>query len=184
MNPSLHPYEVHVPLVGNIVVRVSALNEQAAREIALKRFSDGSAYQGIDLGNCLTADNTGVSVYPDGEHETTDVATIQLTGRALSYAVARAEDETVYVENGRVLDVNRLEVDYTSDAQAMPICDREGILTEPDTVRGGFRAKAVQPSLDEVVQGPTKAIAAMRWYLRGKLGAFVNVPRELVGPQP
>lgn len=107
--------------------------------------------------------------------------TNELTGPALDWAVAKCEG----VINGGDLDIGFvLEGGYipsTNWAQGGSIIEREGIST---WVFDDVTWKAQNPfasGVDQVFEGPTPLIAAMRCFIASKLGDEVDVPDELKG---
>jgi len=93
------------------------------------------------------------------------VRTIDLTGAALDWAVARCE--------GLTLDFHH----STDWAQGGPLIEREKI-----TIRfweGEAYVHAYVLSLEGWMEGPTPLIAAMRCYVASKLGDDIDIPEEL-----
>lgn len=111
------------------------------------------------------------------------IKTSELTGRALSYAVAMAENERFLIEDGRLLDENRLEIDYTSQDLAAPIIERKGIVVEPFKSTTKWSAFKFATG-DCAIAADTPEIAAMRCYVGGKFGDEVEVPDELCVVSP
>ena len=101
------------------------------------------------------------------------IKTSELTGAALDWAVAMAENWA-----GAEFEIKP----YSTDpSQAYPIIFRECIGTTP--LAEGFDGwKADKWLHNEMVEafGPTPLIAAMRCYCASKLGDEVEVPKELV----
>jgi hypothetical protein len=117
--------------------------------------------------------------------------TSELTGAALDWAVAKADEERDVLfcqrQYGRLLvriagdhETRDIEWPYTPStnwAQGGPIIEREGITVGPDTgldwwiahIKGGVY----------IDHGPTPLIAAMRCYVASKLGDEIDVPKEL-----
>ena len=133
--------------------------------------------------------------------------TSELTGAALNWAAAQAEgdkvfrprlgrpgdwDKEAYLKDGsddrwvvRVENPKEARfVDWTYNpsgdwAQGGPIIEREGITV---WVFDDVTCKAENPfasGVDEVFEGPTPLIAAMRCYVATKLGDEVEIPEEL-----
>ena len=102
--------------------------------------------------------------------------TNELTGAALDWAVAKCEgkDAIVRAPHKYVFEPS------TNWAQGGPIIEREGISVWAfDDVTW----KAENPfasGVDQVFEGPTPLIAAMRCYVASKLGDEVEVPKELI----
>jgi len=118
----------------------------------------------------------------------------ELTGAALDWAVANIEENVPVAE---FIALEKLpESDYfwkyrysTNWAQGGPIIEREGIdmlrlraNINNDVEDRGWRAYHT-PTREAVThcyaEGPTPLIAAMRCYVASKLGADVDVPKEL-----
>jgi hypothetical protein len=99
--------------------------------------------------------------------------TSELTGKALNWAVNRAERLT-----GILSPVN-----YCGKWEhGGPIIEREGIGLDQyaDYPRWqAFTPAPEQPSGQAVCNGPTPLIAAMRCYVASKLGDDINIPEEL-----
>lgn len=106
------------------------------------------------------------------------INTRELTGRPLSYAVAVAEKEPFFIEHSRLLDENKLEIDYTSRDQAEPIIEREGIVIEPFKSTTKWSAFKFATG-DCAIAADTPEIAGMRCYVGGKFGDEIEVPDEL-----
>lgn len=116
--------------------------------------------------------------------------TIELTGPALDWAVARCENAgAAMVEThsrGRVLlladttEYNEPGETYspsTNWAQGGPIIEREGI-----TISRGFGGGywwAVHDKNELEVHGPTPLVAAMRCYVASVMGDEIDTPEEL-----
>lgn len=119
------------------------------------------------------------------------IATQQLTGAALDWAVAKCEGRSA-AGLSRIADrSNLIPSDYSTDwAQGGPIIEREKMcIDEPncDADGRGWSAVIVDwASKDDEENsiegfGPTPLIAAMRCYVASKLGDTVEVPSELIG---
>ena len=118
--------------------------------------------------------------------------TLELTGPALDWAVAKCEGMRIEVRPksacGRPLYVLAAEqgrepwlwYPSTSWAQGGPIIEREGISVayiDDNIADGAWFASTVGG--DENNEGPTPLIAAMRCYVASKLGDGVTIPEEL-----
>ena len=112
------------------------------------------------------------------------IKTIELTGAALDWAVAKCEGPysvaaCYYDEND--LPMCRDEATYmewqpsTNWAQGGPIIERERIELEHDGFIWWARIKA-----DDDFDGASPLIAAMRCYVASKLGDTVDIPAELL----
>ena len=105
-----------------------------------------------------------------------DIATSNLTGAALDWAVAKCEG----VINGDDLDIGFvLESGYTPStdwAQGGPIIERE----RSELVFNGQGWDALQEGQHIPHEGATPLIAAMRCYVASKLGDEVEIPKELL----
>lgn len=106
--------------------------------------------------------------------------TAELTGAALDWAVAKCEG--VDPEAARLFH-DEGYYNYSTDwSQAGPIIEREGI-----TVSTGFTAPSRPDSWTACVSncgqnmqdGPTPLVAAMRCFVASKLGDTVDIPEEL-----
>jgi hypothetical protein len=100
--------------------------------------------------------------------------TSELTGKALDWAVGKAEG----------LDGWLAPVNYCGKWEhGGPIIEREGIGFDQyaDYPRWqAFTPAPEQPSGQAVCNGPTPLVAAMRCYVASKLGDDVDVPEELL----
>jgi hypothetical protein len=114
--------------------------------------------------------------------------TSELTGATLDWAVAKCEGwETVTAKDntGEHLwlmkgdkDMNPKHCRYSTNwAQGGPIIEREKIQIKENGHGHWFAKKFIK---DGWVRGTTPLIAAMRCYVLSKLGADVDVPKELV----
>ena len=109
--------------------------------------------------------------------------TVELTGAALDWAVAKCESLDCYIEDGVVhLKGQPFDTDWrywlpsTDWAQGGPIIERERIEFDFNEDTQMFHAyDGLQSGT-----GPTHLIAAMRCYVASKLGDEVEVPEELV----
>jgi hypothetical protein len=102
------------------------------------------------------------------------IKTSELTGAALDWAVAMAENWA-----GAEFEVRPYSTDWS---QGGPIIEREGIGLDQyaDYPRWqAFTPAPEQQSGQAVCTGPTPLIAAMRCYCASKLGHEVDVPDEL-----
>ena len=105
------------------------------------------------------------------------VCVSELTGAALDWAVAKCEDEEVYLVKGQ------LETRWTDNgwkpstdwAQGGPIIERE----ELSRLRcyGTNQWECLNGEI--VCEGATPLIAAMRCYVASKLGENIDIPDEL-----
>ena len=104
--------------------------------------------------------------------------TSELTGAALDWAVAKAW-QPVYSDK-HLLEHAKDFHPSTDWAQGGPIIEREGISVWAfDDVTW----KAENPfasGVDQVFEGPTPLIAAMRCYVASRLGDEIEVPIEIV----
>jgi hypothetical protein len=114
--------------------------------------------------------------------------TNELTGAALNWAVAKCEGfdpETLNTKTGVVYSLRYgVYTPSTNWAQGGPIIEREGIsvicwsfhsMPWKASIEGGTDA-----GIDLYVEyGPTPLIAAMRCYVASKLGAEIDLPKEL-----
>ena len=104
------------------------------------------------------------------------IKTSELTGRALDWAVVRANFE---VNFETVWNQCRVDCHYSWDwRQGGPIIEREEIYLNPNNGNDLWYAEhTIQGSKGEF--GPTPLIAAMRCYVASKLGDEVEIPEEL-----
>jgi hypothetical protein len=114
--------------------------------------------------------------------------TSELTGAALDWAVAKAEefDADALVQLAKRVpgkDYGFFLTKYSTNwAQGGPIIEREGIGIDQyaDYPRWqAFTPAPEQPSGQAVCNGDTPLIAAMRCYVASKLGDEVEIPKEL-----
>ena len=97
------------------------------------------------------------------------IKTIDLTGPALDWAVAKCEGSAYH---------GPAWTKYSTDwSQGGPIIEREGIELLCESL--GFRWVA-SPQKGPEWRGPTPLIAAMRCYVASKLGDEIDVPDELI----
>jgi hypothetical protein len=97
--------------------------------------------------------------------------TIELTGIALDWAVAKCEGSAYH---------GPAWTKYSTDwAQGGPIIEREDICINRDDSSREWSAHRVGDEFG-AYWGPTPLIAAMRAYVSSKLGKHVAVPLELV----
>ena len=111
------------------------------------------------------------------------IKTSELTGVALDWAVAKCEglDTIITYAPLRVLYKPKGKRSWyvyrpsTNYAQGSPIIEREGIsLDYAQAEDWGAKSSKYQWAY-----GPTHQIAAMRCYVASKLGAEVEIPKEL-----
>jgi hypothetical protein len=120
--------------------------------------------------------------------------TLELTGAALDWAVAKAEGKTPKIQCTSFRDAFIYRVylgwsyEYSSSgsiveyrpsidwAEGGPIIEREGISVRQ--VLTDFWAAEVEAG-DYAHEGPTPLIAAMRCYVESKLGHEIEIPEEL-----
>jgi hypothetical protein len=120
--------------------------------------------------------------------------TSELTGAALDWAVAKAEEEHDVLfcqrQYGRLLvriagdhETRDIEWSYTPStdwAQGGPIIEREGVyLWRPYGVMGAWSAKLDDWQPERVLHDDKPLIAAMRCYVASKLGDDIEIPEEL-----
>jgi hypothetical protein len=108
--------------------------------------------------------------------------TQDLQGAALDWAVAKANDDTCAVWNGRVVD--QWTNPYTpSDDWGVggPIIEREKIGVLWTLARGWVAERCTADTMKDLreMSGPTPLIAAMRCFVASKLGDEVDVPDQL-----
>ena len=119
--------------------------------------------------------------------------TIELTGAALDWAVAKCEGATEEWRSGApffwdgvpCIRIGGHDVNYkpsTDWSQGGPIIEREGISVEYNRAEFTWLWTAYKlgdPHEDNPEGGPTALIAAMRCYVASKLGDGVEIPSEL-----
>ena len=109
------------------------------------------------------------------------VKTVDLTGAALDYAVAKAEgDVQLQYDSREGLIIRNILgwIPYRPSVawqQGGPIIERERINIRDD----GGDQWAADDSIRAAAYGPTPLIAAMRCYVASKLGDEVEIPEEL-----
>ena len=122
------------------------------------------------------------------------IKTSELTGAALDWAVAQAEEGERLAEgwhphtwerNGK-RELRAVPYAPSSDwSQAGPIIEREmrefgfDLWSGVHVPTGQFAATYCRGAPDSYVYGPTPLIAAMRCYVASKLGDTVDIPQEL-----
>lgn len=107
--------------------------------------------------------------------------TAELTGAALDWAVAKAEGRKVDALPGLSVQSSASWWMYSADwAQGGPIIERERIRLDFDVEACEWLADASQAVSAWPGVGPTPLIAAMRCFVHSKLGAEVDVPKELL----
>jgi hypothetical protein len=122
------------------------------------------------------------------------IATSELTGAALRWAVAHADGATVKPNTHRFNEELVMKwpngahwgffVDYdpsTDWAQAGPIIERAGIDLR-FRHEGNWAAHRLIGKEYFLCEGPAPLIAAMRCFVASKLGEHVEVPDELLAP--
>ena len=109
--------------------------------------------------------------------------TSELTGAALDWAVAKlefpepdycSEDWLVYITEG-CSDEGWVFNPSENWAQGGPIIEREGVCVKKHP---NWWTAYIEN--DNLAQGPTPLVAAMRCYVASKLGEEVDVPKELI----
>jgi hypothetical protein len=109
------------------------------------------------------------------------INTSELTGAALDWAVAWAENITIKHFSGVFYLLDGDEWNPTRNwAQGGPIIEREEISV--DRMGGAWTADitdSVGGYIEHTESGPTPLIAAMRCYVASKLGDEVEIPEEL-----
>jgi hypothetical protein len=120
--------------------------------------------------------------------------TSELTGAALDWAVAKADEERDVLfcqrQYGRLLvriagdhETHNLEWVYapsTDWSQGGPIVEREAITVSEGSPVAGLEWMACDRGSTHIQHGPTYLIAAMRCYVASKLGDDINIPEELL----
>ena len=114
--------------------------------------------------------------------------TNELTGAALDWAVAEAEELEVYFDDGVVClkgqpfdDNSHYWLPTQNWSQGGPIIERERIILSPDDEGPELWCSWKYPPDESDYQyGPTPLIAAMRCYVASKLGDEVEIPEELL----
>lgn len=115
------------------------------------------------------------------------IKTSELTGGNLNYAVAICEGHKPYFAYADVIAYNVMDSDlpttvyvyYDSDwSIAGPIIERERINVTPYGVDTDWYAHMVLGNKEGCADGPTLLIAAMRAYVRVKLGNEVEITEE------
>ncbi len=99
------------------------------------------------------------------------IKTSELTGAALDWAVAMAENWA-----GADFEIKPYSTDW---AQGGPIIEREKIRLMHTEELGDSPWSAIVQSQHCAEFGPTPLIAAMRCYVASKLGEEVEIPEEL-----
>jgi len=102
------------------------------------------------------------------------VKTSELTGAALDWAVAKCEVGAEFI--GDIDDPHFYSTDW---AQGGPIIEREGIGIDRDDQDVWFASHDLSAETAWGATGATPLIAAMRCYVASKLGADIEIPKEL-----
>ena len=103
--------------------------------------------------------------------------TMELTGVALDWAVARCEGVKIRILERQIVWPEDYEPS-TDWALGGPIVEREGItLASPNPIDANWCAMLWGAQAKQ--SGPTPLIAAMRCYVASKLGDEVEIPAEL-----
>lgn len=114
--------------------------------------------------------------------------TLELTGPALDWAVAKALNIEVEIFAGRYVVLKpegqvyscKVFAPSTNWAQGGPIIEREGIYIWPDSTESGYLAFVrVAGKLQHRCAGDTQLVAAMRCATLITLGEEVEVPENL-----
>lgn len=114
------------------------------------------------------------------------IKTVELTGVALDWAVAKCEgatnewdsDKPFFWHRVACIRIDGHDVNYTPSTSWLmggPIIEREGI----QLARVGNVWEAWVDADGVFCQGPTPLIAAMRCYVASELGDEVEIPEEL-----
>jgi hypothetical protein len=112
------------------------------------------------------------------------IYTSELIDQALDYAVAKCEWGHRYTSNADISLIAVRQAYSTDRAQGGPIIEREGIATSPsaaglDSWVADLPLKPTSFADKTRCSGPTPLIAAMRCYVRSRLGDKVEIPEEL-----
>lgn len=117
------------------------------------------------------------------------INTKDLTGAALSWAVAQAEGHgcaviksTIGLEPYVVIkaDILGMYAPHSNPAQGHPIIERENIDIEHYTPHAEPKYCVARMRYPHKGQGPTALIAAMRCHVLNSIGPTVDVPQELL----
>ena len=107
------------------------------------------------------------------------IKTLELTGAALDWAVAKCEEKGFVIQRPELLASGFRPRKYSTDwSQGGPIIERECIFIAP-TWDGETAGSSARASRTAWIEGLTPLIAAMRCYVASKLGEEVDVPEEL-----
>lgn len=110
------------------------------------------------------------------------IKTSELTGAALDWAVAKCEGRSEKGMAKILAGTNLIPAEYSTNwAQGGPIVEREKVFVKP-TINKGWRTYQRDPFGNGICNsqyGDTPLIAAMRCYVASKLGAEVEIPKEL-----
>ena len=114
------------------------------------------------------------------------IKTHKLTGRALNWVVAKLQNVEIGEDNVPIWfegdDIGGAPSAYTPStdgAQGEPIIEREYIQTAQAEQTGTWCANQMGSGRGWIT-GPTRLIAAMRCYVRSKLGNMVYVPDDVL----
>lgn len=105
-----------------------------------------------------------------------------LQGRALDWAVAKANDHKVIIRDGALFETYHIYARYNPSvlwSQGGPIIERERITLGPTPKEGEWYARSIVfPPV--YWGGPTPLIAAMRCFVAYKLGPNIEIPKEIL----
>jgi hypothetical protein len=106
------------------------------------------------------------------------IKTMELTGVALDWAVAKCEGRSEKGMAKILAGTNLIPAEYSTNwEQGGPIIEREGVdLDSPVDLK---LDEWMATSKGFYLFGPTPLIAAMRCYVASKLGDEVEIPKEL-----
>lgn len=108
------------------------------------------------------------------------IKTSDLTGVALGWGVAKANQAVGLVKSDPMLDCMQYFTPSTSWSHGGPIIEREKIDVVYCPGDAAWRASMDMREESHEQYGPTPLIAAMRCYVASKLGDEVEVPEELL----
>lgn len=112
------------------------------------------------------------------------IKTVDLTGPALDWAVAKCECPAIHLDHFLAMHENyrfdRGTFAYSTDwSQGGPIIERERIDIRFDRT-GRSTYPWVASNLERMLGGPTPLIAAMCCFVSSRLGDEIEIPDELI----
>jgi hypothetical protein len=109
-----------------------------------------------------------------------DMKTSELSGAAIDWAVAKADEQPHRIVSGLLFIPGGDNWNPSSNwEQGGPIIEREGIQVKQHIEEWVALPYDAEFSEESHYSGPTPLIAAMRCYVASKLGDEIEIPKEL-----